>query len=275
MQKQDQEQLIFGYPEEWQDFHKRQALFLDRFPHLRGALDTAFLRTAQFLEPIDRFAFTFGRICSEDFFEVLLCCGNGYGHAAQKIVRGLYERAVTLRHLHDNPAALDDFLDFHHISQRKLMISIKETMGDDMMSEDISADVEEKYRELKNKFMVTDCAVCGTEKLNYTWSKLDLVAMAKKTGTLGKIIVPGYYIPMRQAHSTVASLLSRLEETQDGSISFVPDAQRGAADGALTVAHNILLEVLQVQLERFKLPDLEEELRVCTQDFLDINGERA
>jgi hypothetical protein len=211
----------------------------------------------------------FGRLCCEDFFEILLCCGNGYGQAATKLVRGLYERGVTLLYLHENPVSVDDFLDFHHISQRKLLLSIKETMGEDVIPEEIAADVEQQYQELKGKFMVTDCEKCRTKKLNHTWSKLDFVAMAKRTA-LGELVVPGYYLPLRQAHSTVASLLSRLEETEDGGIGFIPTAQRDSADDALTTAHNIILLVLGVQEERFKIPDLREQLEVCKQDLMDI-----
>jgi hypothetical protein len=202
------QQRIVGFPEEWQDFHQRQRSFLERHPHLQQALNTAFIRTAHFSEPIDKFVFLYGRLCSEDFYEVFLCCGNGYGQAAQKLLRGLYERAVTLRYLHDHPADLDAFLDFHHISQRKLMHSIKETIGADVLPEDIAADVEKRCQEVKEKFMVADCNTCGTRRLNYTWNKLDFVSMAKATGSLGQIVVPAYYIPMRQAHATLGSLFS-------------------------------------------------------------------
>ena len=107
--------LVFGIPDEWKEFGKRHALFFERFPHLRQALHTAFLRTGSSSEPIDKFVFLYGRLCSEDFFEVLLCCGNGYGAAALKLVRTLYERAVTLAYLHKNPDELPDFMDYHFV----------------------------------------------------------------------------------------------------------------------------------------------------------------
>ncbi len=84
-----------GFPEEWQDFEKRHRLFLERFPNLVAALNTAFIRRATLSEHIDKFIFLYGRLCCEDFFEVGLCCGNGYGAAAMKLVRSLYERAIT------------------------------------------------------------------------------------------------------------------------------------------------------------------------------------
>jgi hypothetical protein len=263
------EQLIFGFPAEWRDFHERNALFLQRFPHLKAAFDIAFLRTAHFSEAIDKFLFMYGRLCCEDFFEILLCCGNGYGLAATKLLRGLYERGVTLLYLQESPEFIEDFLDFHHVSQRKLLFSINETMGEGTLSKEMADKVEAQYQEVKEKFMVTDCAECGTRRLNHTWNKLDFVAMAKKT-PLGQLIVPGYYLPLRQAHSTMGSLLSRLEETDGGGLGFDPSAQRDAADDALTVAYNIILFVLGVQEERFKLPNLAEQLEECKQDLMDI-----
>jgi hypothetical protein len=50
----------------------------------------------------------------------------------------------------------------------------------------------------------------------------------------------------------------------------MPTAQRDSADDALTTAHNIILLVLGVQEERFKIPDLREQLEVCKQDLMDI-----
>jgi hypothetical protein len=269
------ERLVIGYEKEWRDFEKRHALFLERFPRLLTAIETAFLRTAHFSEAIDKFVFMYGRLCCEDFAEVLLCCGNGYGQAAMKLVRGLYERAVTLLYLQDHPEDVEDFLDYHHVSQRKLLVAIRETMGANVIPQAIADDVEQNYEAVKDRFTVPDCKVCGTTRLNHTWhKKLDLVSMAKKT-TLGQLIVPGYFLPMRQAHSTVASLLSRLEETESGGVGFLPTAQRDSADEALLTAHNIILQVLGVQVERFKVANLKEQLETCMQDLLDILQDRT
>ena len=75
--------LTIGSPEEWKYFEAHNLLFFERYPHLRDALHTAFIRTASLSEPIEKFVFLYGRLCSEDFFEVLLCSGNGYGRAAR------------------------------------------------------------------------------------------------------------------------------------------------------------------------------------------------
>jgi hypothetical protein len=110
--------VTFGFEEEWQDFERRNRAFLEKFPGLEKTLRIAFNRDTKLSEPIDKFVLMFGRVCVEDFFEILLCCGNGNGQAAQKLLRGLYERAVTLRYLREHPEEIEDFLDFYHVTQR-------------------------------------------------------------------------------------------------------------------------------------------------------------
>jgi hypothetical protein len=265
-------EIIFGIPDEWKSFEQRNLLFFERFPNLRAALNTAFSRTGFTMEPIDRFVFFYGRLCCEDFFEVLLCCGNGYGVAALKLLRTLYERAVTLRYLHEHPEELDAFLDFHHVQLHKLTMPIAEIFGSGTIPEKALADIKTEFEKVKKQFMVTDCKNCGTEKLNHTWSKLDFVAMAKKTEHLDKLIVQAYYLPMRHGHATFGAILSRLEGGEIGGVSFIPTAQRHEADQALMTAQNILLNVLGVQEERFKVPGLREQIEQCMQDFIEMHS---
>ena len=270
-----EDQVQFGIQGEWQDFHRRLPLFLERFPHLQSALNTAFIRTANLAEPIDKFVFLYGRLCCEDFFEVVLCCGNGYGAAALKLLRSLYERTVTLAYLHEHPEEIDAFLDFHHVQAYRLLTPIEDTLGKGTVPENLSVEVTARYNEVKEKFMVTDCKKCGTKRVNHTWNKLDFVSLAKRTGSLGTLIVPGYYTPIRHAHATLGSLMSRLESGPTGSgLSFIPTAQRSEADEALMTGHNTILHVLGVQDQRFNIAGLKEQIDVCMQDFMDVYRDR-
>ncbi|MGA2965088.1 MAG: DUF5677 domain-containing protein [Terriglobales bacterium] len=259
-----------GFPEEWEDFEQRHRLFLERLPNLVVALSTAFIRRATLPEHIDKFVFLYGRLCCEDFFEIGLCCGNGYGAAALKLVRSLYERAVTLRYLHEHPEDLSDFWNYHRVATYKLMTPADETLGKDVIPEEMRAKVKADFEEVKPRFMVTACEKCGTKRLNHTWNKLDFVSMSKKAGVIGRLIIPGYYTPLRHAHATVGALLSRLEDDEVEGISFAPTAQRKEADEALMTAQNIIVDVLNVQDERFKVPGLTEQIQRVIDDFADI-----
>jgi len=259
-----------GFPEEWRDFEQRHRLFLERFPNLVRALNTAFIRRATLSEHIDKFVFFYGRLCCEDFFEIGLCCGNGYGAAALKLVRSLYERAVTLRYLHEHPDELEDFWDYHRVAAYKLMAPVDDTLGQGVLSEEIRAKVKADFEEVKPRFMVTACEQCGTKRLNHSWNKLDFVSMSKKAGVIGRLIIPGYYTPLRHAHATVGALLSRLEDNEIEGISFAPRAQREEADEALMTSQNIIVDVLNVQDERFKIPVLAQQIQRVIDDFGDM-----
>lgn len=202
--------------------------------------------------------------------EILLLGANGYGVGALKILRGMYEKAVTAYYLHDHPEETENFVDFFWMTQHKLAQAIQETFGKEALASVPLEEVEMNYKEVRDRFMVTDCEKCGTQRLNYTWSKLDFVSMARAAGSIGKLIVPGYYIPMRETHSTPQAILSRLAESETGGLEFLPGAQRDKADDALIMAHNLVLHVLGLQKDHFNLEVLGEPLRKCLEDFQEI-----
>lgn len=265
---------VFGRPDEWDQFAKRHGLFLERFPNLKIALDKAFLRQAESDKSVDKVVFFLGRLCVEDFMEVLLLCANGYGIGGMKILRGMYERAVTAAYLHNHPECVEDFLDYSWVSRHKLAKAIKETFGSGALAENERAKelkkLEENFNRVRDRFMVTDCNKCGTKRLNYTWSKLDFVSMAKSAGKLGELIVPAYYIPTERAHSTAASVLKMLRRKEDGVITLDSGPQPKMADSTLMMAHHVLLYVLWWQKEHFGLDSLDAPLQKCFQDFREI-----
>jgi Family of unknown function (DUF5677) len=273
----DQAQVVFGVSDEAGKFEQRHPLWRKRFENLVGAINVAFTRGQTMSDPADKLVYFYGRMCAEDFMEVLLVCGNGYGEAGLKLLRSLYEHTVTLHYLHEHTDEIDAFMDFHHVQQYKLMRNILDTVGKDALQPDTVAKVEERYAKVKNDFLVTDCEKCGTKRPNHAWSKLDFVSMAKKAGSIGRLIVPGYFVPLRHAHPTFGGLSDRLEIVED-RMQLRHESKPEVADQALMTAHNCLLKVLDLQNERFKIDGLKEQLQTCFQDFVDIwfpNSEQA
>jgi hypothetical protein len=178
----------------------------------------------------DVFYFALGRVCVEDFWELLLLAGNGYGIGANKMLRALYERAVTLLYLQTHSEHVDDFLDYDIVTKHKIGKKIRETgypvpgLTDTVLEKN-----REEFDRVKDKFMVTDCEKCETKHLNHTWSKLDFVSMANTT-PLKKWLVPAYYIPMYHTHSTPTAIYARLQPNGSG---FNPDSQPDEATLAL------------------------------------------
>jgi uncharacterized protein DUF5677 len=263
----------YGYPEEWAAFSKRHQEFLKRFKNIETAIAVAFQRIHQTTEPLEKTIYFQGRLIVEDFMEILLLCGNGYGIGAQKLVRGMYERAVSARYLMDHPNEVDNFLDFHRVADQKFLTAIEQSMGRDVFSPEQAAKIRSDYESVKSQFMISDCKTCGTSRMNHTWSKVDIVTMARMTKNLWPFILPGYYMPMREAHSTVGAIFSRLDPesaaTEKGLI-FDGKLQRDRAHTALFTAHMILLDALELQREFFKIKELEPILQTCIADYTEM-----
>lgn len=259
-----------GNLEEQTEFIVRHRSFLDRFPNLQKTLDAVFVRQISDSDLTDRIVFNLGRLCVEDFMEILVLAGNGYGIGALKILRGMYERMVTAWYLHGNPEETENFMDFYWVSQHKLARAVADTFGEGVLPKDKLEETEKMYKEVRDRFMVTVCKKCGTKEPNYTWSKLDFISMAKRVPSIGQFIVPAYYIPTQQAHTTMRAILSRLEEGQDNGIVFGGGAQRKEADDALRLGHLFTLSVLDLQKEHFQMEALRDQIEVVIADYNEI-----
>jgi hypothetical protein len=259
---------LYGFAEAATEFDRRHPLWRERLPQLAHAIDLAFTRTQTMSTPVEKVSYFYGRLVAEDFMEIFLVAANGYGAAAMKLLRSMYEHTVTLRYLHDHPDEVDAFIDYDAVQQFKLMQPIFETFGKDLLPSETVEEVERKYAEVKGQFMVTACD-CGAKRVNHTWNKLHFAAMAKKAGDIGTLIVPGYFIPLRHAHSTFRAITERLEK-RDGLLGFQVESQPKLADDALMTAHNCVLVALQVQAERFKIEGLHAAIQACVRDWAEI-----
>jgi hypothetical protein len=115
--------IVFGLEKEWHAFGAKHSEFLQRFPNIVKAADAAFQRTFHSTELLGRTLYFLGRLVWEEFMEVLLLSANGYGIGALKLVRGMYERAVTARYLREHPDEVDNYLAFHKVAEHKLLKS--------------------------------------------------------------------------------------------------------------------------------------------------------
>jgi hypothetical protein len=261
--------LIFGYPDQWEDFEKRNARFIASFPALKHALDVAFVREFTTTTPAETAIHFLGRLCIEDFMELICLAANGYGIGALKILRGLYERVVTASYLADNPDEADLFLDFRFVSRHKDLQAYLAGGTPDQKWLDQAEKAKKDFEKVKEKFEVDNCKECGTKRTNHTWCKFDFVSMAKRTA-LGKLLAQAYYVPLNHAHSTSRAVTARLKLSPSNQILFESGPQPNDADEALKVAHAVMIELIGVQARFFKMPELEKLYEGCALDHIEI-----
>lgn len=264
-----------GSPSEWQAFWNRHPLWPEKFKFLHSTLEKVFMREMASEGPTDRVLFFIGRLCVEDFNEVFLFSGNGYGFGALKILRGLYERAVTLAYIAKHPEQADMFLEYHHIHQGKMLrhaMPLLAKASGQIPSEELRS-AEALYNTYKGKFREPLCKKCNTYRTRFSWSSLDLVSMARDVDMEG-LYFAAYYVPTLQSHATTSAIINRLEIKKDGHLSFDPEPQREWSDRALVAAHNVIIHVLLTQNTYFNLV-LDDEIQQRMNDFSDIWRRKA
>lgn len=261
----DEPTIRFGYPAEWERFKTRHGLFLEKHRDLLQLVSAVFDRSWLSREAIDRVVFLLGRTCLEDFSELVLLCGNGYGIGASKLLRGMFERALTTRHLHDHPEAVDAFLDFYWISEMKRTRALDRNIGKDWIPDDARMRIEEEYARVKPTFVGAPCTTCGARQTGHSWTTLDLVSMAEQYPLYRQLLVPAYTVPTQQIHSSAANFLVRGTANSEG-IEFDGGPKKQEADVALFCAHHILIDVLELQIEHFSLDTLNAQLEACRTD---------
>jgi hypothetical protein len=189
-----------------------------------------------------------------------------------KILRGLYERAVTLIYISENLDKAEGFLDYFHVHRGKFLNHAKNvfSLSELKLSADDASEILDNYDKAKDRYKVDVCKKCGTTRTMNSWSELDTLSMARKTG-IEKLYVPCFFHPTLQVHTTVVSLCSRLKLKDDDKLTFIDGPQHKEADFSLNCAHNLILSVLDAVNDYFKM-GLQEEIEERFRDFKLIWG---
>jgi len=134
-----------------------------------------------------------------DFDDILLLCSKDRHWGALKLLRGLFERTVTLKYLAQNPGEVEAFLAFDAVDWNVLLLGIERRFG-------IRANVEtrehfqEAAKDVRDRFKQEPCKECGNRKQT-TWTPRSSLELAEKTG-LGHLHFEGFVLPSKFIHPT-------------------------------------------------------------------------
>ena len=262
----------WGNPEAQKNFADRHSQFLESLKNIKDAWDSH-IHTLVMNEFGDWVVLYLARMVIDDFIAIILLCANGYSNAAMQILRGMFERTVTLSYLHNHPDEIQLYWDYFWVDRHKLLSRLLEQYPEeqrpDWISQESIDETKAKYNEVKKDYQVT-CKKCGTPRTNHTWSKKDMVTMAKDEGFPFEFIQMGYYMPLEEAHPKVGGILQRIEEKDDQTLGYKKSPEPVKADALLTVTHWLVLKMLDVVKAHFRVDTLEELLSQCWKDFEEI-----
>lgn len=216
----------------------------------------------------DNVVFGLGRIIADDFGELIVLAGNGYGIGAQKILRGLYERLVTAIFIAQNPSEARPFAEDDSVKKWKLWQQALEVMPDlknSIPAERLQA-LEDEYKRVRAKRSESICNKCGQPKTQEAWTRVDLASMAKKAdGDLAALYGACYLFPTFHSHATGFGLGARFRPSERGTISY-QESSPAEANDALIQAHTLIIRHLVLQNEYFNL-GLKSEIQARIEAF--------
>ncbi len=242
--------------------------FPDRFtrfrrevlPRLTTVIDRTFDRGFEIRNEVEAVVFTLGRAGVEDFKDILALVDAGRGVGAFKLVRGMFERLVITRYLRLHPQEVELFRGFEVIHKRKT-INQARNAGVDVkafVSDEALVSIEEAYRIARPLYTETVCKKCETTRDQMSWTKKDLMTLAKEVDLQGLYLTFCHW-PTLQLHTTTFGLGIWLRHNGD-TTSFDPSANTRFAELAMPGAHATMAFLLEDQNLMFGL-GLEREIR--------------
>lgn len=262
----------WGFPKEWHAFTVQHREFLERFPRLEDLLRRTLVRQVSDSPPGPFVVLMLGCLAAEDLREILLLCGNGCGIAALRLLRSLYERAVTIAYIARNQSEAGRFMNFHHYQFGKIL---KRVEGEGQLTKYFDpADVpvrKELFARVRTSFRGRKCPACKKAPMD-SWSRLDLPSMAHHASDeLSAVLVDYYLLPSLHVHSSVTGIFHRIKRGERGENVFEPGPQPRHVGLALRGAHYIMLVLLGVENSFFSL-QFEPELQRLWEDFSNVWG---
>jgi hypothetical protein len=118
---------------------------------------------------------------------------NGPGLVAREHHRDLLGdagSALTAWYVHKHPEESPNFEDYWHVQVHRLARDAREVLGTEVVPDETIAELQQRADEVRDRFKVPICEKCETFRLNHTWTRLDVVSMARECPEIGGFMLP-------------------------------------------------------------------------------------
>ncbi|HTB12773.1 MAG TPA: DUF5677 domain-containing protein [Bryobacteraceae bacterium] len=250
-------QFEFGDTEESRTFFGRHPLFFGAFQRL-AELSNAGLGPRAPSSKLEDVCHRLGNTCRNDFLSILFLVVNGYGLAATQLLRGMYERSVTLANLIKHPDKVERFIQYAAVVEYRLVQEARKLFSDEQINAAFKANSIEEVQENFDKFKVPFLRK-GGKKTTPTWD-VDFASQVRELGSpFTDYYLSAYLMPNSHVHATLTSIMLPEER-------LPPEVQ---ADLTLMMAHILFLKVLDLHGGLFGLAH-KGALEACNQDFYEL-----
>jgi hypothetical protein len=249
-------------PAEWNRFREHYTLFFENGNRAyRGLL--RLLNGIKIQVPEDNVVHLMAVASLRDFNEVVLLCGHGFGIGSAKIVRGFYERVVTVSYLSEHTNEIQAWIDYSAVNWNKL---VKEGAVAAGIEDWIGAAQTEKIRKM---FVQTRPKFSSTERrgVQPNWTKHSVPDLAKNVSAeMRSLYFNGFLSPTMYIHPTFIGLTQQIEFLEQGRVTVNMKIEDEEVRVSLGVAHGLLLQLYSVINRYFSLGQ-DSELKIFCDAF--------
>ncbi len=235
----------FANKDFWPEVVKRHPEFFQRIGRLQEAVRNIVDPAYKALDGHQRLQMNLLILVATGMAEVVTLVGNGMGHGAMKIVRGVVENAINAEYLRRFPDQAEKYMEWHWVELHKLYTYMEETSPEllkDIPAEKMASD-EAEYQRVKDLFRYKIPNPDGTEKTvkQETWCRDNLFQRAEKVN-----MVQSYRTVMLPAnqllHGSIGGWIRELDQ-ESGRVEFPPT--HNWAGEALIAGHLALLQAVE------------------------------
>ena len=237
------------------------ALYAVEIDRIRELMDLAFSRGATSSNaPEDKVIFPLLVACRDIVEEILFAIKDGFGRAALRATRTMYECVVAARHISLHPDKADDFLAIFHAEWAKVFQDIPAQFRNPQIDTEISAHVS-KYA-AGNRVGLQDLK----------WSDSQVADMAREAGALAELHSLAFTLASAYIHPGSQFLISQMSMTSDGVFHVSEKSQDAESAFALRSCHDLLMNAVDLRLKYAPSAELGSLFEICKADFKTIWG---
>lgn len=242
----------------WQTISRLHAAEINR---VRELMDIAFSRGATSSKASeDKVVFPLLVSCRDIVEEILFSVKDGFGRAALRSTRTMYECIVAARYINLYPELAEDFLALFHVEWAKVYQDIPAQFRDPEVDSAIRARVT-KYAAGRR---------IGLRDLK--WSDAEVAGMAKEAGALAELHSLAFTLSSAYIHPGAQFLISQISMSSDGVFHVGEKNEDVESAFALRSSHDLLMNAVDLRIKYAPSKELRSLFEVCKADFENLWG---
>jgi hypothetical protein len=255
------DQVVIGYPDFVPVMLEEHAKFFEAMQTIPPMMDDVF--SLAHSEPLHKVCRHLAKMVANSMNAVLLLGMNGVGNDALKIVRSMFEAAVTVTYLRRHPEEFDDYFDFHFIvaMKRQKYMEKHDPNALSRISPKVIASNIAGYDRVKSRYLNKWGKVRGY------WSKKGFPEICAEVGLEGHYLT-FYDLTSRIIHADISGVLAQ-GDREPGVLDVEIAPSDLNVDMALSSAHAYLVQAVSEYIKLAR-PDKQAIADRLDADFVTV-----